>query len=361
VAEASSVSAKEALAGLARRECLPAVTEIGPEAEGTAGESARPFTATEAALRPHLAALRAALDESVEYFTFQRLAGAPEQLLVHGEAARVRGLADWLGQALGVPAAPLDLHARFVASERNLGAPTGPNLLESAPVGLLRIGRANYRFEGGRFEPDRAEALREAGPAGSLSGLLRRPLSLAALRGALVTERDPRALALPGLAVLAVTAGLWFAMPSGAGASTDEAADALATALGEEAATRAAQRRLRDAPRPDPTAEALPWSSRLLTLSRAAPPGLWLTRVAVVAEGSSGRERLVLEGAVPAGPADPLGLITGFVEALSADAAFKPAGGVAFEGATAENGIVRFTAGVALGERGAAVAGRRAR
>ena len=357
VAEASSVSAKEALAGLARRECLPPVTELGPEA----GRSARPFTATEAALRPHLAALQAALDESVEYFTFQRLAGAPEQLLVHGEAARVRGLTEWLGQALGVPAAPLDLHARFVSGEREPGAQAGPNLLESAPVGLLRIGRVNYRFEGGRFEPDRAEVPREVGSAGSLAGLLRRPLSLAALREAAAAERNPRALVLPGLAVLAVAAGLWFAMPSGAGASTEAASEALAAALSEEAAIRAAQRRLRDAPRPDPTAEALPWSNRLLALSQAAPPGLWLTRVAVVAEGSSGRERLVLEGAVPAGPADPLGLITGFVEALSADAAFKPTGGVVFEGAAAESGIVRFTAGVALGERGSAMAGRRAR
>ncbi|MGI4978733.1 MAG: hypothetical protein ACRYG6_17475, partial [Janthinobacterium lividum] len=150
IARATSVSLREAAEGLERRACL-----------SSAGAAHGAPSTTELALAPLLATLRAELLDTLEFFTFQRLAGDPERLLVGGDAARVRGLAEWLGGVLGLSPEP--------APEPDLALPDASdtaaqalNLLHDTPAGLLRIGRTDYRFTDGRFRSVQATQARPA-------------------------------------------------------------------------------------------------------------------------------------------------------------------------------------------------------
>jgi hypothetical protein len=345
VAEATSVSAKDAAEGLQRRACF--------RADAGADGAATPLTATERAVTPILAAFRAELLASVEYFQFQRLAGAPERLAVTGDADRVRGLAEWIGGAMDLsPEAGEGLHARFAAA---CPAPS-LNLLESAPKGLLKVGKAEYRFVEGRFRADQAQPARPGRPA---SGWAAAPISAASVREALAGLGVRRA-ALPAAAGLGLAVALW-ATVSGADAALDGANAVLAARAAEDAVLRTALVR-RTGPPDEAGASALYWTDKLTALAGAMPEGLHLVKLSTLGTEKPARDdRLVLEGEAAAG-ADPLARIANFIERLSADTAFMhDVAAITLDGtAAAENqgrGAVRFTITVALGKSARAEAG----
>ncbi len=352
LAAATGVTVREAAEGLARRRCVPQA-----DAPDGAPGSALPPTLASHALAAPLDALRAALLESVEYFVFQRLAAAPERLLLSGEAARVRGLADWLGAVLEAEV----VSAPDLMPEPGPRAGEGANLLESTPQQLLRVGRTGYEFVRGRFQAEQRQPGSPAATRGGLRDLATQPLGLATLRalpaavmaalpGGSVTARRrapvppgeraqggggangrrglrlPR-MALPGLPVLAVAALAGLALLAGVlplpwgGSATGGLA-----VLSEQLATDAALRRelaRREAPSPVPPDVPLPWSGRLLALARLVPEPMRLTELTVLPDptrpGHDGR--LSLQGRLPAG-ADALAEVATVTDRLAADPGF---------------------------------------
>ena len=338
--DASAISAPEALAGLARRRCLPAP-----------GAAASP-TPTDRALAPILSALQADLLELADYFVFQRLAAAPERLVVSGEAHRVRGLIEWLAQATDLPATAVPGPAeRFLAHDpARDGASALPNLLDSVPKGLLRVGRVDYSFIDGRFRSDPTDAAGARGGA-SRGGILRHRLALAARlprwrqrhTAAAVSRLGAPGLTFPGLAAAALLASIGVAAIGVPG--VDPAADPVADAEREHAAARAAYDAAAARPRPDASAGAVVVTDTLLAITDALPPAVWLTRLSVPAEGTGKAEprRLLLEGRAQSDTADPVEPVTTILARLTADPAFMR--GVArleLDGVTAEPDGLRF-------------------
>ena len=333
LAAAASIPLWEAVAGLERRRCLPSATVLHAAATGT-----------ERALEPLLQHLRAELQDTLDYFVHQRFSEAPRTLLVCGQAGRIRGLDAWLSDVLALPiSASLDRQAMLVAG-------AGVNLLNGSPKGLLRLGRVDYTFTGGRVAPAPAAAARPG--VGRLS-LPRSFASLPAMRLALMGQGRNRAAAL-GLGVVALFAALEFA--PGVGSDGHTALDSFAAAAAGNAASRAAFRKLAEAPTPDASADVMFWSDKLLALTRAVPPATQLTRVAVTSGGAASGERLVIEGMMPSGPADPVGTVADLVIQLRSDPPFmRSLGPMGLEGVAADRGAVRFTIGASLASRAPSV------
>jgi Tfp pilus assembly protein PilN len=348
VARATSVSVREAAEGLERRACL---------APG-AGPHAAPGT-TELALAPLLATLRAELLATVEYFVFQRLAGMPERLVVGGDAARVRGLAEWLGTVLALDPHPADLHG--VAPDE-AGA---LNLLHDTPAGLLKIGRTDYRFVDGRFQSVQAQGrpTSRAAPRShaSLRGLAGQPLTPAVLRQTAAAVAAAARTALPGASALApalaaaiLGAGLWGTVEGAAGAAT-RAGTQLSSRLADDALLRHAalhpHRPVQDHGAPG----AQPWSAKLSRMAALIPDGIWLTSLTTLPDPATpAQQRIVLEGTLPSPDGeDYVARIAGFIDRLAADPAFmKDVVSIGFEGAAIGQGaaaaVATFTISVVL-------------
>ncbi|MBF0180575.1 MAG: hypothetical protein HQM03_11185 [Magnetococcales bacterium] len=95
-------------------------------------------------LAPHLTQLLHGIKECLEYFTYQRIAGTPDELEIFGAADRIHGLTDWLARRLGIPcqAKVPSVFSLF----RNAKRPMACNLLKGAETSLFSIGRNNYYF-----------------------------------------------------------------------------------------------------------------------------------------------------------------------------------------------------------------------
>lgn len=342
IARATSVSLREAAEGLERRACLPS--------DGAA--HAAPST-TELALAPLLATLRAELLDTVEFFTFQRLAGEPERLLVGGDAARVRGLAEWLGGVLGLSPEPAP-EPDLALPDASDAAAQALNLLHDTPAGLLRIGRTDYRFTDGRFRSVQATQARPAhGPRASLRGLAGQKLSLSVLRQtALALAAIPRpAAAAPALAAAVLCLALW-ATVAAAGSATAQAEARLSQRLADDAILRHAVLHPRVPPPAPPPSQ--PWSAKLSRMAALVPDGIRLTALTTLSDPAApARQRIVLEGEVPAGPGeDYIARVAAFIDRLQADPAFmKDVVSVGFEGASLVQGpppAADFTVSIVL-------------
>ncbi len=333
VAQATSVSAVEAAAGLERRSCF------APDA--TAAGAASPLTATERALDPILAALRTELLVSVEYFVHQRLAGAPESLAITGLAGQVRGLPEWLAGVFALPLAPCEaLHARFVAA----GGPQATNLLAAAPDGLLRIGKAEFRFSDGRFRPLSAPQPVRRIPAASSS----------AATVASAGQRWPVRLGSPGLALTSlalISLTLWATVKE----ASVERGDALTAMSGRMVVDGVLHEALAAQARPDPEAAQadLYWTDKLRGLTATIPYGLRLTKVLTVpGPAGAGSDWIALEGEASA-TADSLAGVAGFISRLTLDAGFmRGVQSVTLDGTSAAGPErVSFSVKVALAPR----------
>ncbi len=341
IARATSVSLREAAEGLERRFCL------GP---GSASFGA-PST-TELALEPLLATLRTELLATMEYFVFQRLAGEPEHLLVCGEAARVRGLAEWLGGVLGLAPQAAPEPVPGAAGEADAQA---LNLLQDTPAGLLRIGRTDYRFVDGRFRSVQAQARQPRRPRTSLRSLAGQNLGLPLLRQGTLALADlpgPGA-AVPALAAAVLGLGIWATLGA-AGGDVLQANARLAQRLaGDAVLQHAALHPLGQAAAALPSPQ--PWSAKLSRVAALIPDGIWLTAWTTLPDPAApARLRVVLEGAVPAAPGeDYIAGVAGFIDRLEADPVFmRDVASIAFEGASLAQGpapnVAGFTISVAL-------------
>lgn len=325
MAEATSVSVRDAAEGLERRACFR------PDA-GASGSAGALATGTERALSPILAQLRTELHSTLDFFAFQRMAGAPERLWVSGEAHRVRGLTEWIGHAAGLePTAGQDAHVRFLATS----AAGSANLIEGLPKGLLRIGKVDYHFAEGRFRPDQPEApARAARPPREL---LQQRMTVALLRETLAAF-DVKRVAVPALAVLGLGLVPWLSIDSAA-AERHRAAAVLAAAIDEDATLRSAVVRRARPPAAGDVEMRLYWTEKLTAIAEAVPDAVWITRAGVTAGAQPAGDRLVLEGDVAAALADPLGRVTELIDRLSANAAFmRDVSAISFDGVTVAPG-----------------------
>ena len=336
LAEATSMPLRQAAEGLARRNCLPSLQD---------GPTGMPATATERALRPLAELLRTELLASLDYMRFQRLGNTPELLLLGGEYDGIRGLQAWLEQLLPIEMQPVaDAHDAFVKTPGAASA----NMLEGSAKGLLKIGKSEYRFEGGRFVSDQPTATRAATP--QKSGTRRSPVQAGRdwLAG-LDKRKAALPLAISGMGVAAVLLAM-----AQSGTARQDGLTALAEAVGEDAALRGSILRhlTADANRqPEP----LFLTEKLVAIARALPDSVWLDRVATFVDGpASPRDnRLTVEGSVAAAGADYLGRINALIERLTADKVFmNGVAAVALSNAVMapgrEGGVATFTLTVSL-------------
>ncbi|WP_439816525.1 hypothetical protein [Zavarzinia sp. CC-PAN008] len=314
LAEIMSIPLREAVAGLERRDGLP-------ENQWT-GTAPRPLTSTSKALAPVLERLVAEIRTTLDYFSYHRLAGSPARLLLTGEGTRLQGFAQWLSRALG-----LEVEVAQPLLDSFLKEAEAPqlNLLEGSPDGLLTLGKIEYRYLNGRFEPRQRKPATPVPGSGRAPAGVRLPrLNLGALArhsGRPWRERinDP-AVALPACLCGLVAAGLWLII-DGADAGHAAAQADLASAQAMQADVDAALARRAQRGAVDGAARFL-WTEKLLALSAALPDQMWLTRIDVAGEPGRPPQRLVLEGAVPANAAGQLDLVSRFVTRLEADADF---------------------------------------
>ncbi|MGI4978746.1 MAG: hypothetical protein ACRYG6_17545, partial [Janthinobacterium lividum] len=268
-----------------------------------------------------------------------RLAGDPERLLVGGDAARVRGLAEWLGGVLGLAPEPAP-EPDLALPDANDAAAQALNLLQDTPAGLLRIGRTDYRFTDGRFRSIQAQARPARRPRASLRGLAGQKLSLSVLRQtALALAAIPRpGAAAPALAAAVLCLALW-ATVAAAGSATLQAETRLSQRLADDAVLRHAVLHPRLPPPAPPPSQ--PWSAKLSRMAALIPDGIRLTTLTTLPDPAApGRQRIVLEGEVPAGPGeDYIARVATFIDRLQTDPAFmKDVVSIGFEGASLVQG-----------------------
>ena len=339
LARATSISVREAAEGLERRLCLtPGTAALGVP------------TTTELALAPLLDTLRGELLATFDYFVFQRLAGAPERLLVSGDAARVRGLAEWLGGILKLPPQPAPELALPPAASDDAAARQTLNMLQDTPVGLLRIGRTDYRFAEGRFQSVQAQSRSEKPSHPSLHHLARQTLTLQVMRqmAAVLAAVPAREAVAPSLAFAATGLMLWATL----GAAADGKLQAL-DQLSQRIASRATLQHAALHPRNlvPVTLAPQPWTAMLSRVAALIPGDVWLTSLTTVTDpAASARQRVLLEGAVRADPGeDYIANVAGFIDRLQSDPVFMT--GVAsidFEGASLAQGPATDVAGFTI-------------
>lgn len=318
LAEATSIPLRQAAEGLARRNCLPS------PAESSAGA---PATATERALRPLVELLRTELLASLDYMRFQRLGNTPELLLLDGEVDAIRGLQAWLEHLLPLETQrAADPHALFADS----AVVPAANMLEGSAKGLLKIGKSEYAFQGGRFMSDQPVAARVAPPRPVGARMDPVAAGRAWLAG-LDTRRFAVPLGIAGLGAAAVLLSL-----AQASAARQDGVTALAEAMNEDAALRGAIARQETAEatrQPEP----LFMTGKLAAIARALPDAVWLDEVTSFADGPAGPRdtRLTVEGSVATAGADYLGRIDALIGRLSADKDFmNGVTGIALSNAT---------------------------
>jgi hypothetical protein len=310
VADATSVSMEEAFEGLQRRDCFSGL--------GTpTGAASRPPTATARAIRPVLDTFAAAVKESIDYFTFYRIASPPVRLTLLLDADRLNGFPAWLERTVELPVVIQgDLLERLAESDDAAAA----NLLEGAPDGLLRIGKSEYSFVKGRFRP-----VRPAMPGRrmnlSTSDLLETRINLALLRQ-LWAEKGKARVAIAGGAALAVAAVVWFTAASGT-ADLVAASQTLSSVLVEDGSLGSALAQHQRALRPDDGANRFLVTDTLLRISRALPNEVRLTNL-FFEKGTDPKasQRLLLEGVIPPDVPDPMSQVNEFVDRLAGDVEF---------------------------------------
>lgn len=310
VADATSVPIQEAFEGFRRRNCFAGLA-------APTGATSSPTTATARAIRPLLDKFAAALNESIEHFTFHRIGSPPVKLILSLDAERLNGFPAWLEAAVALPVAIRGDLAESVAELRDS---VGANLLDGAPDGLLRIGKSEYSFVKGRFRTMRP-AISERRTTLSTSNLLETPIDLTLLRR-LWTEKSNGRIVIAGAAGLAVLALVWLTAASGA-SDLAAANQAFAALLVEDGSLGRAIAQHKSALRPDDGTNRFLLTDKLLRVARALPNAIRLANLSFEkgADPKTSR-RLVLEGAITPDAPDPMSQVNEFVDRLAGDIEF---------------------------------------
>lgn len=142
VSEKLGMKADDALKALASKDW---VSEISPETNNQENDSNQLQQAPLVqALQPHLHTLLKGLNETLEFFAIQRVAGRPEYLETFGVNRQIKGLADWISQHANIPLKNpnITLLELFAQEER----PVICNLLQGSESSLLTVGRTQYYY-----------------------------------------------------------------------------------------------------------------------------------------------------------------------------------------------------------------------
>lgn len=310
VAEAMSVSPREALEGFQRRDCFSAL--------GNPDGGSRGLTATGRALAPVLETLASSIKESIDYFTFHRIGSPPTRLVLSLEGEKLSGFPVWLERACELPVL---MQGDLLESYSAAPATNGINLLEGAPDGLLRIGKIDYRYVNGRFRASQPVAKKRTTPL-TASSVLNAKLDLSALQG-LVTRENLLRFTPPGAALLIFCGILGFTFQQG-NAELTQQGQALANALAQDGTMRTTLAKRENAEAAADGHAAFLWTDKLTTIARSMPPEIVLTNLAVVKDANTTQnaQRIVVEGQLPADSPDHMRPVTNFVEQLMANANF---------------------------------------
>jgi hypothetical protein len=167
VADANNVAVTDALTALDRRDCLSQVL-LDPSRQ-TENHVPGQF---ERILGEPVRALGNEIDRTLQYFDVQRMGGRPDAIKLYGPVASIQGLANWLGNRLGVEVT--DANATILDDLIHRPRTEGLNLLEGAKSPLISLGRVNYAWDKDRFLPehelDSDEAAEEKAAAVIISG-----------------------------------------------------------------------------------------------------------------------------------------------------------------------------------------------
>ena len=325
---------RDLAASLAGRDRLSALTPGKVEADIAAQ------TTIGAVLTVPLTQLREEIEETLGYFSYQRLSGSPEQLILCGEVNRVLGFDTWLAGATGLP---VEVERRpwldilLPSNEPRI------NLLDGAPDDLLTLGKTAYRFTNGRFVPEESDALPNVATLGTKPGARSdegQKSSTPSSRLPWLQDQETRYFAAFAFVLLAA---LYLDVKSSVGPAGQALQGTVATyqnLLDENRsleARRLVQAQAEAAADQPATLDPGSWAERLVAIARRIGPSVWLTRLAIEQPSgptSKGAQReLSIQGRLPAG-GDYLATIAAFVDGLNADEDFmRGLASLAFEGA----------------------------
>lgn len=334
IARETGLGFRDVAASLARRD---RVSRLAPD---QADRDIAAETTLGAILSRPLAQLREEIEETLSYFTYQRLSGAPERIILCGEFNRVLGFETWLAGATGLP---VEVETRSWADILLQAEMARINLLDGAPEDLLTVGKTRYRFLNDRFVPEEAE-----GPS-TVSALGPKPGARAAeserLNGLLgklpwLQRQEARYCAV---LVAILVAALYLDVRTSldpAGQALDGTNSAYQTLLDQNRSLqerRLAQAQAEAAADQPATLDPGSWAERLVAIARRIGPSVWLTRLSIdqASDPSSkgARKQLAIEGRLPT-DGDYLGTIGSFVDGLNSDEDFmRGLTRLAFEGA----------------------------
>lgn len=341
LADAQSMSLDDAMAMLGERDFfarLPVGTEQ-PDGQPSRSEGAILTVAT---------ALLRDLTQTIDDFSENRMADAPQQLSLCGVGGEVLGLVNWLQRGLQLSLAEPQNHA--------IGSGNQLNLLRGTTEALVVRGKTRYRFQGDRFMPvedDGAEERARISAAERASGKSKDGKKAGKPTNA---ARNRRAMALAGVAAsgllcmlvwdyLLAPAEAQTRRTSGALAATVDRSLALQSRLDEMIESHAQTLKVRNQAN-----NKILWTEKFLAISDAIPAGLWLTDTAIIQdERSIGTtdvitSKLRIRGRTVLDERTNLADIATLIQGLEADQRFmSDFRKVTFEGmAPAGDGTLRF-------------------
>ena len=285
LAEAQSLPIEEAAEALRARNFIARLSS-----ERISGQNRRELGASDRALAAVAMALRDDIRRTIVDFTENRLAEAPVALAATGCPGEVNGLLGWLSDQVEVALEPRDS-----AGNGDVMAPRPLNLLRGTNDPLIVLGRTRYRFRDERFMPDDSD--RDAQPETAVSVADRNGGGSARGRGrrrgqekskASDAQRNRRALAIAAAGGAVFAAMMLFDhVIAPVRLETQRAVDALTAASDRTSALRGQLAELTDT-YADQVRSAqrsrnkILWTEKFLSISRALPPGVWLTEAMII-------------------------------------------------------------------------------
>lgn len=303
---------------------------------------------SESAILTIAATLLRDLLQTMDDFSENRLADAPQHLILSGVGNEVRGLAEWLQRGL-----KLELTEGIHHDQRSSEL---LNLLRGTTEALIVRGKTRYRFQSDRFVPMEDDGSEARAKVTATDKTARKIKGGRDVQKPSTSARNKRALALAGVAGGGLLCMLvWDNILEPAEARTQRSSGALAATVDRSMALRLRLDELiaLHAKTLKVRAQAnnkILWTEKFLAVSDAIPAGLWLTDTTIIQdERSVGTTdvittKLRIRGRTILDEQTNLADIATLIQALEADQRFmSDFRQVSFEGmAPAGDGTLRF-------------------
>ena len=385
VAKHTRVNLKKAQSGLEKRDIIATLNLDDQKSDKGQNLAKGPF---HDALMPLLLDLKREIEVTLRYITDQRFGQIPDKIEVFGETSKVNGLVKWLDSTLELPITSGQLNLLSLFKAQNPASTL--NLLTGSQGHLVSIGKTNFSYSDGRFVEDEPAKTVQKEDVNDLNKKKGRQLgrSRSERRGK-GQNKTTNERGLFGLSFLKFGSGgstnsaqtqsqsvyylligaLFFGILYWAYITFYE--DALrrnrnARISYEQAllANNKAIEQLRESssklgdlkPRPNPDADKVLWSEKMLAIAKHMDDKMWISDVYLVNESTTYNEqsvsarKLTIEGAVLPSTTGHILEIALYISRLTDDKLFmRDFSHITFEGAAIDTHetahVVKFTLG----------------